>query len=278
MDDIIPGRQGNETSPMNPRVEQLRSALASGTDGVLDRWMNETQSRCWHISSAKESLQELRVRCGVFLHALMESCQSVSKLELGASEFREPIKVLSFTAGWMAGVGIPVGVGIVLCHALPAALDVGPGEPFESLAMVVAEAYSAGQREQALARHRQIIRKSQVVSMLGPNLAALVLVGDPDKEALEDAVGRLMMLVVMRRPTCLLVDAANALKGESVAREVLQMLCAHTEALQGRRLMLSGLPRHKSQEATAGVDLPVNWLEEIEEALQRADEVEQQHT
>ena len=263
---------------MNRRVEEMRSALATGTNGVLDRWMHQTRSLCWQLSGADESLQELRDRCGVFLEALMESVQCASKLELGSTEFREPIKVLSFTAGWMAGVGMPIGAGIALCQALPAALNVSPGEPFESLAMVVAEAYSAGQREQALARHRQIIRKSQVVSMLGEHLAGLILVGDPDKEALEDAVGRLMMLVVMRRPTCVLVDAANALKGERAAREVLQMLCAHTEALEGRRLMLSGLPRHKSQEATAGVDLTVSWLEEFEDALLRAQQVEQQRT
>lgn len=272
MGDTIPGRCGNETPSMHHRVEELRAALTEGTEGVLDRWIDEIQRCCWQLDRAHESAQELRHRCGVFLQALMESVQSASKLELGSSEFREPIKVLSFIAGWMAGVGLPIGAGIALCQALPKALGVPPGEPFESLAMVVAEAYSAGQREQALARHRQIIRKSQVVSMLGEHLAGLILVGDPDKEALEDAVGRLMMLVVMRRPSCLLVDVANALKGENVAREALQMLCAHTEALQGRRLMLSGLPRHKSQGATAGVGLPVGRFEEVEQALQRAEQ------
>lgn len=253
---------------MDPLLPQLRQALAGDRDALAGRWIAETRDRCWQLKTDLNLADELRDRCEPVLSAFAETLVYSDHLQVGDQAFKEPMKRLSFVAGWMAGVDLPVSASLALCHGLQAALG-EPAHPFfQQLEVVTCEAHVAGQREKAQTQHRRIIRKSQLVCMLDEGLAALLLVGDPDTEALQDAIGRLMMLSLMREVGTIVVDVTGVQALEAVLPRTLELLSSHRLGLDrnGIRLVLSGLaPDRVSSSATTS--LALETFDDLEQCL-----------
>jgi len=250
---------------MTDRNDAVGDALAN-CSALMERWMAETRARCWQWPRSPQLAALLAGRCTVFVESLAAAYDQSPDFSVGSPEYREPVKLLSFLAGWLAGEGLPISVGLALCHGLRAALPPTAPSFVEALAVVVSESYAAGLRDQAEAKHRQIIRKSQVVCMLRDAIAGLFLVGDPDREALDDAVGRVMMLSLMRDATHVVIDMSALVGGETVPQQTLRILDDHREGRTGRRVCIAGIA---PQLARGLEDELPPWVE-IYEALDQA--------
>lgn len=220
----------------------------SADDTVLERWMAAVVHRSWKM---RQLLQEagapqrskpllvLREHARRFLATLVEALRTSQGLETGAPGYREAVQSLAFTAGWMAGTGFAVTDAVALVFGLQDVLQGAQPAFFQALIMVVGEAFSASlvQRERAL--HREAMRKSQVVCDPHPRLPCLFLVGDPDRQAIEDAAGRVMMLAVMREAKAVLVDGSALLAPEKSLALACPILVEHSEAASVR-VVISG--------------------------------------
>lgn len=236
---------------------------------VLDRWLEYTVDNSWSLSTQMPAYSQLRERSAAFLTALKESLAGLDTLRVGGPELREPLQILTFTAGWMAGAGISIGTVVALCMGLRTALGHGVDGILAQLLMAATEAHAAGVEQKAQARHRMIIAKSQVVCLLAANLPALFLVGDPEQAALDDAIGRLMMVAHMRDAEYIVVEASGLREPDVVLPRVLAMLQGDP-AQTPLQLLVCGLS-HGLSEELLGRDGPAGWLafEELQQALER---------
>ena len=246
---------------------QLPQALAGDREGVIDRWLEAAAARCWQLRTAADQLVQLRARAQVALDALATSIAFAPDFALGSSAYREPVQLFSFLAGWMAGVKFPVGAALALCHGLGDALGRDPERVYQHLAVVVTEAYALGLAETAHARHRAIIEKSQVVCSLGEGIVGLFLVGDPDHEALDDAVGRLMMLAVMRDARGIILEVSSLQNGDVALSTALRFLGEHRQALGQRPVFVSGLATPFAAGLASGGKLRIRCFEGLEQSL-----------
>lgn len=254
---------------MATALEQLRAALGDGRGEIVDRWMDATRERAWQLRGRPLDPQ-LRERAAAALEALAEALQATDELALGAPVFRESIQRFSFLAGWMAGAAKSISAAVALCHALRDVLGVSAPYLYDALVVVVGEAYAAGIEQAAQAKHRQIIEKSQVVCILREGVVGLFLVGDPDREALDDAVGRLMMLAVMRNAKVVLLDASGLLTTKPLPLAV-GFVAEHREALARREVLLSGIAPETVEELTVGSSLKLQGFERLDFALAAVD-------
>ncbi len=166
----------------------------------------------------------LRQRCDHFLDTLAEALTTRGALEMGAPEFREPVQILSFTAGWMAGGGLGIADTVALVNALADVLGPEPPRLYQAMMVVVTEAYMAAVEQRAAVRYRDAMEKSQLVCDLASELPALFLVGDPDRRALDEALGRVKMLTVMRQAPTVLLDCSGLLHPDRTLPELEPML------------------------------------------------------
>ena len=241
-------------------------------EGVLSRWMDVLRQRSWKLRSLQDgddTLELLRERCRHFSSTLGEALRTADTLATGSPVFREAVQSLAFTAGWMAGAGLPVTDAVALVHALEEVLGPAPRPRFfQSLLVVVAEAFASSLVQRERARHRDAMEKSQVVCDLHQRLPCLFLVGDPDRQALEDAAGRVMMLAAMREAGVVLVDGSALLVPESVLPVACSILAEHGEAA-AVRVVMGGVPPAVAREMSAGgVTLCDSWSEALGTALQ----------
>lgn len=250
-------------------LEELRTALGDGRGEIVDRWMEATRVRAWQLRGRPIDPQ-LRERAAAALEALAEALQAADELALGAPVFRESVQLFSFLAGWMAGAAKSISAAVALCHALRDVLGVPAPYLYDALVVVVGEAYAAGIEQAAQARHRQIIEKSQVVCILRERVVGLFLVGDPDREALDDAVGRLMMLAVMRNASSVVLDASGLMTTKPLPLAV-SFVAEHREALAHRQVLLSGVAPESVPELAAGVSLDLRGFERLDHALAEID-------
>ena len=251
---------------MKPGADWLRERI-HGEDlaAVQARWIEMLVQRSWKLRQAAQSagrngptiLQLLQDRCLTFLEALSAAMTDSSVLAIGAPEYREAVQHLSFAAGWMAGVGLPISDAVALAQSLQECLtsggpDAGSPPPrrepptsterfFQALMIVVTEAYAASLDQRALAKYRDAMEKSQLVCDLHPQLPFLFLVGDPDRHALEDAVGRVMMLAAMREASVVVVDGAGLIWPDRVLPEAVAIIEEHGRSA-GVKVIFSGVP------------------------------------
>lgn len=219
---------------MGDQTRALVAQLASETEegSLLSRWLELLLSRSWKLrrTGDADTIAQLRERCAHFLSSLEEALEFADGLEVGAPSFREAVQSLSFTAGWMAGASLPVTDAVALVYALEDVLGWRHPRFFQALMVVVTEAFAASQVQREHAHHRDVMEKSQVVCDIHHRLPALFLVGDPDRQALEDAAGRVMMLAVMRDARVVLVDGSALLAPEAVFPVACPMLVEHAQA------------------------------------------------
>jgi len=256
-------------------VKILLAGLEAGRDTLLARWREELLRRSWSLrrmhacaapdAGGRPSFELLQERCGLFLEALAQGLRGAHALEIGAPEYREPVQILSFTAGWMAGSGMTVTDALALVHSLQEVLP-APREFFQALALVVSEAHCAALSQNAQARYRDAMEKSQLVCTLHPSLPCLFLVGDPDLQALDDAMGRLMMLVVMREAPALIVDGSGLFHPERVLRDVLSLLSKRSAELPAQ-VCVSGLTPEMLRELRGVTSARVSMHETMQGAL-----------
>jgi hypothetical protein len=255
--------------------QQLAQALKQRA-AVLERWMEALRRRSWALARAKAAadggpvpMQVVRDRAQAFLDGLAEAVRAGPALEVGSQAFREPIQILSFTAGWLAGRGLPVGDALALVHGLEEALGGVPLRPlFEALALTVTEAYCAalGQREQA--RFRDAMEKAQLCCTLHPRLPCLFLVGDPDLQALDDALGRVLMLAVMREAPAFIVEGSALFRPEPVFRSVVERLADEKRVTATG--ILAGLPPELIEKLRQGPGRNLSYHEQLPAAVAEA--------
>jgi hypothetical protein len=274
--------------------KQLAQALQQRA-AVLERWMEALRRRSWALARAKAAaeggpvpMQVVRDRAQAFLDGLAEAVRGEPRrgegrggeprsgegragpaLEVGSPAFREPIQILSFTAGWLAGRGLPVGDALALVHGLEEALGLSQLRAFfEALALTVTEAFCAalGQREQA--RFRDAMEKSQLCCTLHPRLPCLFLVGDPDLQALDDALGRLLMLAVMREAPAFIIEGSALFRPEPVFRSVVERLADEKRVTATG--ILAGLSPELIEKLREGPGRNLSLHEQLPEAMAEA--------
>lgn len=270
---------------MPAELQQLAAVIQQQRTELAGRWVAELERRSWVLRAACREPADsgeggrsnarrpgpltprlLTQRCEHFLEALSAALSVAPRLEVGAPEFREPLQVLSFAAGWMAGVGFGVGDALALVQALEAVLGPELTHFYQALLVVVAEAFLAAVAQQATVRYRDAVQRCQLVLSLGEGLPALFLVGDPDRQAVDHAVGRLLMLATMRGARTVCVDLSGISLAEAPLGEVLQILFDYLA--DGRwALLLCGLPEplRRTLEPPAGLNLTL--CDGLEQAL-----------
>lgn len=253
------------TMASDEHLARLREHIGDGGDDIVDRWLEAARARCWQLRMTKHG-QQLRLRCGACLESLAQGLRDADSLALGDPIFREPIQHFSFLAGWMAGVDLPVSAAVGLCHGLRE-ITGDAGAFYDWMVVVVAEAYAAGVEQAAEARHRQLIEKSQVVCILRDRVVGLFLVGDPDREALDDAIGRLMMLAVMRDARAIVLDAAGLADVDQRMALAVSFVAEHRQALAAREVLLSGVSEPLAAALAQRVDLPLRAYDRLDFAL-----------
>lgn len=230
-------------SPPRVAVEQpttivtLRAALDADRRRLVERWLDAATRRCWQLRARSARRAELEPRCEALLEAWAEGLRGEASLASGTTALREPIQRLAFLAGWTAGQDWPIGVVLALAQALRELLRL-PDALADDLALVVTEAYTSALRDQAAARQRELLTKSQVVCLLRPSVVALWLVADPDDFALDDALGRWLLLAVINDARHLLLEVSALAAPAPVLVRVARRLVAHADPLRGRQLWL----------------------------------------
>jgi hypothetical protein len=225
---------------------QLR--ILGDLDVLRRRWVGLLCQRSWRLRSADATttsngpslLERLEDRCQNLLESLESSLagaqDGVPQLATGADEYREAVQHLAFTAGWMAGEGLPISDAVVLVQTLQESLDLEAHDVaaqarfFQGLMVVVTESYAASLNQRAHAHYRDAMEKSQLVCDLYPQLPFLFLVGDPDRHALEDAVGRVMMLAAMHEAPAVVVDVGGLIWPDRVLAEAAGIIAEHAQA------------------------------------------------
>ncbi|MFH1131935.1 MAG: hypothetical protein V1754_11410 [Pseudomonadota bacterium] len=252
---------------MDQDIIKLKAALNQNLEELVERWMPLAMRYSWHLRRETPKLFQLKNRCHVFLEALRKALDGVEVLEVGGAELREPVQLLSFAAGWMAGERFPIGSAVALVFALQEILGSVALPFFHSLNIVVSEAYAAGVEQKARSYHRDVIEKSQVVCLLEVDLPCLFLVGDPDRQALDDAIGRLMMMVVMRDAFALIVDVSGLFTQEKTLSLLFPILRDHSNERKPR-IMLSGITPTLAKSLGENASIPsVSMHEELLDAM-----------
>lgn len=224
---------------MAHELKDLRSAVARDPVALVDAWVDAVVRRCWQLQSAPARVAQVRERCAAIIDSLGLVLEGQPSLELGAPEWREPLHLLSFTAGWMAGAELPISAVVALCQGLRDAVGGQNANTtlYDGLLLATSEAYVAGVRQQNVAQHRSVIARSQVVCLLAEQLPTLFLIGDPDRQAIDDAVARLMTLAVMRQARAVIVDASGLVAPEATLPEALRILADHRKTPPPRVLI-----------------------------------------
>jgi hypothetical protein len=221
------------------------------------------------VAEAPEAVDLVRERCRHFLQSLEEALSSAQKLQTGAPELRESVQILSFTAGWMAGAGLPVTDAVALIYGLQEVLDWEEEEFFQSLMVLVTEAYTVSRVQKEQAHFRDAMEKSQLVCDPHPQLPCLFLVGDPDRQAVDDAVGRVMMLAAMREAPLVVVDGSALMYPEKVLPQAYLILAEHGQAAS-IRVLLSGVPPALGKEMEATGPVVPEIFEILADAMKEA--------
>jgi hypothetical protein len=155
----------------------------------------------------------------------------------------------------MAGADVPISAVVGLCNGLRDAAGGRGAGFFDGLLLAMSEAFVAGVRQQGAAAHRAVVARSQVVCLLKEDLPCLFLVGDPDRQAIDDAVARLMTLATMREARVVIVDASGLISPEATLKEALPILADHGEA-PPQRVLVSTLAEGLASKLHGGVRPP----------------------
>jgi hypothetical protein len=262
---------------------RLTRRITGDRGPVLDSWLAALSRRSWALRGILRSGEAasgagggsvvtralLRQRCEHFLTTLADGLQASERPELGTPQFREAVQSLSFTAGWMAGAGVRVADTVALVHSLGEVLEGALSEVQEALVAVVSEAYMAAVEQRAQVRYRDTIEKCQLVCALHERLPGLFLVGDPDRRALDDAIGRLMMLALMREAPVVLVDGSGLLAVEQSLPQAAQILLEYNRETR-LQVVLSGVPGALQKTLAEARGQGLSMHEDLAEALNEA--------
>ena len=214
---------------MTEQCEQLKRAIEADEAEFVARWLSCLRRIVWPLGDGADTNEQLKQRCTSILSALRETLDAETIEPLGEPQWRETLQLFGFTAGWMAGEGMPVSMALGLVSALEevsnarATLVVGRVDLFRQLQLASVDAYARCAQQQADARLRALVERSQVVCELPRRLPALFLVGEPDRGAIESAVGRLATLSVMTQSPVVVVDSAALSEPEKVLAQVTKL-------------------------------------------------------
>lgn len=252
--------------PMSDNLQPLAQSIERRLPGLTERWMAELHGRSWSLRAlvrgrpgggdgaqdahrsgrARNVPQILAHHAEHFLASLAVALRGAERLEVGAPAFREPVQVLSFTAGWMAGCGLGIGDAVALVDALRVVLGPHLEGFYQALLVVVCEAFMAAVDQKAQVRYRDAMERCQLVVPLRDNLPCLFLVGDPDRRAMDDAVGRLMMLALMRGADRVVVDITGLADPSALLPELVPLLQDYHTVAHCNVLLTGAAPEHRA--------------------------------
>ena len=281
-----------QTMDQRQNLQQLVQTIQQQQPQLVTNWMDAMARRSWNLRallrpSPRQPDQPspqtsampgttgiplkpelLEQRCLHFLNTLAEAITARGALEMGAAEFREPVQALSFTAGWMAGKGLGIADAVALVNALADTLGPEPGALYQTMMVVVTEAFMAAVEQNAHVRYRDAMERSQLVCALNLRLPCLFLVGDPDRRALDEALGRVKMLAVMREAPVVLVDGSGLIHPDRALGQAMPLLAEYFGD-DGCRPVLAGVPPGLRRELTAATP-GISIHEELPGALGEA--------
>lgn len=249
---------------MTELIYELRASLGRSNEELLSEWFAHAQRRCWQLNH--KTITPFYERANLALQALKNACNCATSLHLGDAIFRETVQLFSFIGGW-APNHIPIGGVVALALGLEDTLGPRSKPLCDALTFIMSEAYAIGLKEKCDAEHRQVIEKSQWVTALSDGVVCLALVGDPDRQALDDAIGRLMMLAVMRDAKAIVVDGSALVTVDSSLPLVLSFIFDHREALSTRKVMICGLSAAAIKHIDIDSRLDVEVFERLDSAL-----------
>jgi hypothetical protein len=264
-------------------VPRLTRKITDDPGSLVQRWLKALSQRSWALRGILQAGAPeggagagsvvtralLSQRCEHFLETLAQGLRTSERPELGTPQFREAVQSLSFTAGWMAGAGVRVADTVALVHSLQEVLEGALEDMGEALVAVVSEAYMAAVEQQAQVRYRDTIEKCQLVCALSSRLPGLFLVGDPDRRALDDAIGRLMMLALMREAPVVLVDGSGLLAVEQSLPEAIRILLDYNRETD-LRVVICGVPAALKRTLVEAHRQGLSMYEEFAEGLHEA--------
>ncbi len=247
-------------------------AIFKDPETHLQLWLRAVEKRAWtlHLDSAtsKVSLAELRPSCAKFLVTFSKAILAAPALELGALEFREPIQTLTFMAGWMAGKGATLTDVLGLVHGLNDIMS-GPLHLFQAIEVAVGEAFTVAIRQKEYDHYTEVTAKSQLVFALHSQLPCAFLVGEPDRWALEDVIGRLLMLALMHGTPVIVVDVSGVVSPEMIIERLLTLLSRENREVTAHAI-LSGLPPRLIPQVASALPEGVSLQDDLDQALEEA--------
>ena len=238
---------------------------------VMESWRSafvEDSSALFNGEMA--SLQALMER---LLVSLAESLPSEPPWDPTSPELRDTVKVVSVIGGWLRETHHPISTALLLFRHFEKAVfenhETGPEQEISALmwalACAASESYLLTAREQRTEEHQEFLRKSTPLVFIKEDLPALIFLGAPRPDVLEELLERLHVATVRRdaphvlleftgvpQPAASLSAGVLSLRARSgMASRIIHIVAASPrvdEALREEGIVEPGFPRHDSLE------------------------------
>ena len=258
-------------------------ALTDRRPAVVERWL-ATYGRSALRLPGSVDLRELQGIADTIASAL-GSALAEPGCAPGAAVLREAEKRIAFAGGSM-GMSRQSGFDVAaFIYALREAISEEAADEEERLALrqlsdwfcaLAFEGYSVSREDALRLRHRDALERGTPVVLLGPELPAAFLVGDPDRSVMDATFGRLLLLVVRVGARAVLIDAGGLGRpSEPPVLDALGSFAQHKKVAAKLPLVVAQLP--SSAEDDWRRALPeggeIHFHERFEEALDRAHEL-----
>jgi hypothetical protein len=258
-------------------------ALTERRPAVVERWLASYGRSALRLPGSVD-LRELQGIADTIASALGQAL-SEPGCAPGASVLREAEKRIAFAGGSM-GMSRRSGFDVAaFIYALREALseeaaDDAEREGLSHLAdwfcALAFEGYSVSREDALRLRHRDALERGTPVVLLGPELPAAFLVGDPDRSVMEATFGRLLLLVVRVGARAVLIDAGGVGRpSEPPVLDALTSFAQHRKVGGKIAVVVAQLPTSAEEDWKKCLppDGEIIFQERFEEALARAQEL-----
>lgn len=160
----------------------------------------------------------------------------------GAPELREVEKRWTFAGGALAAAGASAFDVMAFAASLR---DVIGGEPrlYDWFAALALEGWGTSRVDALRGRAREALEKGTPVLLLGRGVPAALLVGEPDRLAVETTLSRLLLLIARTGAPAIVIDATGLYRADDPAvRAGVAAFAAHHK-LPKLAVVLTGLGR-----------------------------------
>lgn len=216
---------------------------------VIDRWLSGHERSILRLRRQEDP----RALVGLAEALVGELAVALAEpVEPGAPPLREAEKGLAFAGGALGMAGASAFDVAAFVFALRDTLAAeagdegeraGLGPLFDWFAALALEAYTTSREDALRLKHRDELERGTPVVMIGPELPAAMLVGEPDRSVLEATFGRLLLAVVRVGARAVVIDGAGlARAAEPGVLESLAAFGRHRKVAGRVAAMVSGVP------------------------------------